>query len=66
MYEIALSIQYYSITQQANAIFVDEMVMDNNDELEAKLDALIKLHQEQSEKFELIQEELRKIKSRIQ
>jgi voltage-gated sodium channel len=49
----------------ANAIFVDEMVMDNNDELEAKLDALITLHQEQSEKFELVHQELQMIKSRL-
>ena len=49
----------------ANAIFVDEMVMDNNDELEARLDDLIQLHQEQSEKFELVHEELRKIKSHL-
>jgi len=49
----------------ANAIFVDEMVMDNNDELEAKLDALIKLHQEQSDEFKLVHEELQMIKSRL-
>lgn len=49
----------------ANAIFIDEMVMDNNDELEAKIDALITLHQEQSEKFELVHQELQIIKSRL-
>lgn len=49
----------------ANAIFVDEMVMDNNDDLETKLDALITLNQQQNEEFSRIHEELQALKARL-
>jgi len=47
----------------ANAIFIDEMVMDNNDELEAKIDQLIEMQQRQSESFEIVRQELKSLQS---
>jgi voltage-gated sodium channel len=46
----------------ANAIFIDEMVMDNNDELEAKLDKLIKIQEQQAKSFDAVTQELKNIK----
>jgi len=49
----------------ANAIFIDEMVLDNNDELEAKLDRLIEIQEQQVKSFEAISRDIENIQSKI-
>jgi voltage-gated sodium channel len=49
----------------ANAIFIDEMVMDNNDALEAKLDKLIEAQEQQAKSFETVNQELKRLQTKI-